>query len=133
MLDQSFANADVKRALVNCVPVKVDVDKQEKLADKYGVSSIPHIVVLEPLHTAEHAGDRHEACMGLVDRVLGTLLEQLTRRDLALECGDVRAQTRVVAVAERQGRKIMDASHPNQSLVVGRYRWKDSFIEPFCV
>ncbi len=48
MLSQSFANARVRRALGNAILVKIDVDKNSKLADAHGVSSIPHVIVQSP-------------------------------------------------------------------------------------
>ncbi len=46
MLEKSFASSASQSALGRVVAVRVDVDKEERLADKFGVSTIPHVVVM---------------------------------------------------------------------------------------
>ncbi|GEM_PF-1580775 len=47
-LERSFEAPEVRRLLQKVVPVRIDVDKQERLADEFGVSGIPHVVLQAP-------------------------------------------------------------------------------------
>ena len=82
MLEKSFASPAVKSILANCVLVRVDVDKSEKLADSYGVSSIPHVVVLGAGTKALGKFTGYLPAAALAKK-LGGYLEGVTKRDVA--------------------------------------------------
>jgi membrane-associated protease RseP (regulator of RpoE activity) len=48
LLEKSFKAKGVVPYLRRCVLVRVDVDKASRLADRFGVQSIPHVVLLSP-------------------------------------------------------------------------------------
>ncbi len=43
-----FSRQDVAEALAGWVPISIDVDKQEPIADRYEISSIPVMLALSP-------------------------------------------------------------------------------------
>ena len=48
MLEKSFTDPAVQAQLGKYVTLRIDVDRQEELADRFGVNSIPEVVVLGP-------------------------------------------------------------------------------------
>lgn len=44
----TWSDPDVERAIRNYVPVQVDIDRNQRLASSYGISAIPHLLVLDP-------------------------------------------------------------------------------------
>lgn len=48
-MDQTtFRDPEVLRLLKRYVPVRLNLDKEEKLARQFGIESIPHVVILDP-------------------------------------------------------------------------------------
>jgi protein disulfide-isomerase len=57
MKSTTFADAEVDAALQQFVAVKVDIDAEPGLAREFGVSSIPHFVILSPAGSVQRMSE----------------------------------------------------------------------------